>query len=194
VIPADDLVYTPVAPSRIVDTRLAGGSNRFLWNARLQSVDERRRIRVARRRSWFTTWKSAIKSSFSSGVLGIWVKRALCRLRKNAARNQGWETHGGSPRIYAGEGALQRSGKSSCLIARFSAGIEKPGLKPISKSLLLRWTEVQLPLLKQGAPTKAFSTSACVASASNHKMQRITAALSPPLSESLCQEHCTSFA
>ncbi len=52
--PADDLVYTPVAPSRIVDTRLAGGSNRFLWNARLQSVDERRRIRVARRRSWFT--------------------------------------------------------------------------------------------------------------------------------------------
>jgi hypothetical protein len=30
------------------DTRLAGGSNQFLWNARLQG----RRIRVARRRSW----------------------------------------------------------------------------------------------------------------------------------------------
>jgi len=32
---------------------------------------------------------------------------------------------GGSPRIYAGEGALQRSGKSLTSILRFSAGIEK---------------------------------------------------------------------
>src|ERR1035437_8410937 len=42
---------------------------------------------------------------------------------------------GGSPRIYAGGGALQRSGKSSALIKRFSARHrEIPGLKPISKS------------------------------------------------------------
>src|SRR5664280_2775853 len=41
---------------------------------------------------------------------------------------------GGSPRIHAGEGALQRSGRSSVLITRFSAGDQNPGLKPISKS------------------------------------------------------------
>ncbi len=38
---------------------------------------------------------------------------------------------------------------------RFSAGLENPGLKPsLRKETLFRWTEVQLPLLKQGAPTK----------------------------------------
>ena len=50
--------------------------------------------------------------------------------------------------------------KVSTLIIRFSAGhLKTPGLKPISKSLLLRWTEVQLPLLKQGASTKRTSTA-----------------------------------
>ncbi len=39
---------------------------------------------------------------------------------------------------------------------RFSAGLENPGLKPSQrKEPLFRWTEVQLPLLKQGAPTNS---------------------------------------
>jgi hypothetical protein len=38
---------------------------------------------------------------------------------------------------------------------RFSAGLENPGLKPVLRNeMLFRWTEVQLPLLKQGAPTR----------------------------------------
>jgi hypothetical protein len=38
---------------------------------------------------------------------------------------------------------------------RFSAGLENPGLKPIPEGAnAFRWTKVQLPLLKQGAPTK----------------------------------------
>ena len=39
---------------------------------------------------------------------------------------------GGSPRIYAGEGALQRSGNSSSLDqGALAPGFENPGLKPI---------------------------------------------------------------
>jgi hypothetical protein len=37
---------------------------------------------------------------------------------------------------------------------RIGVGFENPGLKPILRNeTLFRWTEVQLPLLKQGAPT-----------------------------------------
>ena len=53
---------------------------------------------------------------------------------------------GGSPRIHAGDGALQRSGKSSVLITRFSAGDQKPGAKAHLKiATLFRWTKVQIP-------------------------------------------------
>ena len=63
---------------------------------------------------------------------------------------------GGSPRIHAGEGALQRSGKSPTLIMRFSAGNRKPRAKAhFQNRILFRRTEVQLPLLKQGAPTRS---------------------------------------
>ena len=38
---------------------------------------------------------------------------------------------------------------------RSSGGWERAGLKPTqAQSAFLRWTEVQLPLLKQGAPTE----------------------------------------
>jgi hypothetical protein len=38
---------------------------------------------------------------------------------------------------------------------RFRTGLEEAGLKPTFRDeRLFRWTEVQLPPLKQGAPTK----------------------------------------
>src|SRR5664280_2502659 len=55
------------------------------------------------------------------------ARAATCQL---IIANQGadWATLlGGSPRIYAGEGALQRSGKRSALVTRFSAGYENQG-------------------------------------------------------------------
>ena len=60
---------------------------------------------------------------------------------------------GGSPRIHARGGALQRSGKG-CL-RRWALALASgfPRLKPIVSSRFFRWTEFQLPLLKQGAPT-----------------------------------------
>ena len=36
---------------------------------------------------------------------------------------------------------------------REGAPEKAPGLKPIFRASLFRWTDVQLPLLKQGAPT-----------------------------------------
>ncbi len=38
--------------------------------------------------------------------------------------------------------------------AAFSAELDFPRLKPIYEFTSFRWTEVQLPLLKQGAPTR----------------------------------------
>jgi len=38
----------------------------------------------------------------------------------------------------------------------FSPGGGFPRLKPMVSLHFLRWTEVQLPLLKQGAPTETF--------------------------------------
>jgi hypothetical protein len=62
---------------------------------------------------------------------------------------------GGSPRIHARGGALQRSGELPLSKVGFSP--VAPGL-PAAKAdfqcALFRWTEVQLPLLKQGAPTQ----------------------------------------
>ena len=49
----------------------------------------------------------------------------LKRLLKKSEHNSWNVLLGGSPRIYAGEGALQRSGKSWTLITRFSAGDPK---------------------------------------------------------------------
>ena len=58
---------------------------------------------------------------------------------------------GGSPRIHAGGGALQRSGKELNLIMRFSAGLEKSqGYRPFLDGMLFRWTEVQLPPAEAG--------------------------------------------
>ena len=83
--------------------------------------------------------------------------RRLHGLLKKSEHNPRNVLLGGSPRIHAGDGALQRSSKSSVLITRFSAGDQKPGAKAHLKiATLFRWTKVQLPLLKQGAPTKAF--------------------------------------
>ena len=53
-------------------------------------------------------------------------------LREDSVQNRWSVLLAGSPRIYAGEGALQRSGKSPVLITRFSAGDrEIPGLKRV---------------------------------------------------------------
>src|SRR5664279_4665957 len=46
----------------------------------------------------------------------------LDRLQNNSVQNPWRALLGESPRIYAGEGALQRSGKSLAWITRFSAG------------------------------------------------------------------------
>jgi hypothetical protein len=64
---------------------------------------------------------------------------------------------GGSPCIYAGEGALQRSGKSWTLSTRFSARDSKTqGLKPIFEiERFSAGLKSSFPLLKQGAPTKS---------------------------------------
>jgi len=54
-----------------------------------------------------------------------------------------------------GKERFSAPGKSSTLIMRFSAGVERiPGLKPTLELDAFRWTKVQLPLLKQGACTK----------------------------------------
>jgi hypothetical protein len=59
-----------------------------------------------------------------------------------------------------GKERFSAPGKSSTLIMRFSAGVEKiPRLKPILELDAFRWTKVQLPLLKQGAPTKTLLQS-----------------------------------
>jgi hypothetical protein len=42
--------------------------------------------------------------------------------------------------------------------AAFSAELDFPRLKPIYEFTSFRWTEVQLPLLKQGAPTRRQQT------------------------------------
>jgi hypothetical protein len=97
-------------------------------------------------------------SEFAFKIPAI-AKLRLNSLRKNSVQNPWSVLLGGSPRIYVAEGALQRPGKRSALIARFSAGDrEITGLKPISKSTLFRWTKVQ-PLLKQGASTKSLPQS-----------------------------------
>jgi hypothetical protein len=62
-----------------------------------------------------------------------------------------------APAFMRGKGALQRSAKDSIFILRFITGDRKgPGLKPISKSLVLRWTEVQPPAKAGGFHQKAF--------------------------------------
>jgi hypothetical protein len=61
----------------------------------------------------------------------------------------------GAPCFSRGEQRFSVAQRSSTSIMRFSAGLENPGLKPsLKKETLFRWTEVQLPLLKQGAPIK----------------------------------------
>ena len=59
-----------------------------------------------------------------------------------------------------GKERFSAPGKSSTSSLRFSAGVEKVlGLKPILELDAFRWTKVQLPLLKQGAPTKTLPQS-----------------------------------
>jgi hypothetical protein len=48
------------------------------------------------------------------------------------------------------------------LICALALASKNPGLKPVLRNeLLFRWPEVQLPLLKQGAPTR-FEESAII--------------------------------
>src|ERR1700744_1042575 len=66
---------------------------------------------------------------------------------------------GGSPLLQQRGATLQRCGEEiDFLIMRFSAGFERSRAKahPLRNEWLFRWTEVQLPLLKQGAPTRRF--------------------------------------
>ncbi len=60
-------------------------------------------------------------------------------------------TFGGSPRIYAGEGALQRSGKKLAMIARFSAGNWETRAKAhFEVERFSARLKSRFPLLKQG--------------------------------------------
>jgi hypothetical protein len=63
-------------------------------------------------------------SEFAFKIPAI-AKLRLNSLRKNSVQNPWSVLLGGSPRIYVAEGAVQRPGKRSALIARFTAGIEK---------------------------------------------------------------------